>query len=45
MLPFTRHSEGAERPKNLLDTRKYEILRGAQDDKMACRRVRNFRSP
>jgi hypothetical protein len=31
--PLICHSEGAERPKNLITTRKCEILRGAQDDK------------
>jgi hypothetical protein len=30
--------KGAERPKNLTTTRKYEILRSAQDDKMVFRR-------
>jgi hypothetical protein len=36
------HSEGAERPENLLITRKYEILRSAQDDKMVVRRGLNL---
>jgi hypothetical protein len=36
--PLTCHSEGAERPKNLINTRKYEILRSAQDDKKVFRR-------
>ena len=35
--PLTCHSEGAERAKNLITTRKYEILRSAQDDNMAFR--------
>ena len=35
---LTCHSEGVERPKNLITTRKYENFRFAQDDKMAfCR--------
>jgi hypothetical protein len=37
----TCHSEGAERPKNLINTKKYEILRCAQDDNMALRRALN----
>jgi hypothetical protein len=36
--PSPCHSEGAERPKNLKKTRKCEILRFAQDDKIAFRR-------
>ena len=40
--PRTCHSEGAERPKNLINTRKYEILRFAQDDTMALRKALNF---
>jgi len=39
--PHTCHSEGAKRPKNLLNTGNYEILRGAQDDKMAFYRLSN----
>ena len=35
------HSEGAERPKNLINTRKYKILRFAQDDNMAIGRSLN----
>jgi len=35
------HSEGAKRPKNLITTSKYKILRCAQDDKMAIRRGLN----
>ena len=39
--PLSCHSEGAERPKNLISTRKYEILHCVQDDKMAfCRGLR-----
>jgi hypothetical protein len=37
-VSLTGHSEGAKRPKNLITTRKYEILGGAQDDNMEfCR--------
>jgi hypothetical protein len=36
------HSEGAERPKNLIITGKHEILCSAQDDKMVFRRGLNF---
>ena len=36
------HSEGAERPKNLISTREYEILRSTQDDKMALGRGLDF---
>jgi hypothetical protein len=32
-VPRNCHSEGAKRPKNLVITCKYEILRFAQDDK------------
>ena len=32
-VSLTCHSEGAERPKNLISKRKCEILRFAQDDK------------
>jgi hypothetical protein len=39
--PLTCHSEGAERPKNLINTQKYQILRSAPDDKMAWRRDLN----
>ena len=38
----TCHSEGAERPKHLLGTRKNKALRFTQDDKMAFRRGLNF---
>jgi hypothetical protein len=36
---LTCHSEDAERPKNLITTGKYEILRSAQDDKIALGRA------
>ena len=42
--PLTCHSEEAKRPKNLITTSKYEILRYAQDDKMDFRRGLNERS-
>jgi hypothetical protein len=42
--PLTGHSEGAERPKNLMNTRKYEILCYAQDDKMVIRRGLKLRA-
>jgi hypothetical protein len=36
--PLIGYSEGTERPKNLIATRKYEILHYAQDDKQPfCR--------
>jgi hypothetical protein len=38
MRKSPHHSEGAKRPKNLITTRKYEILRFAQDDKQAFRK-------
>ena len=38
-VPLTGHSEGAEQPKHRMNTRKYEILRFAQDDKMVIRRI------
>jgi hypothetical protein len=38
----TCHSEGVERPKNLVNSRKKEILRSAQDDKMALGRALNL---
>jgi len=36
--PPTCHSEGAERPKNLITMGTCKILRGARDDNMAFRR-------
>jgi hypothetical protein len=41
---LTCRSEGAKRPKNLSSTRKYEILRYAQDDNMALSRGLNKQS-
>ena len=38
----TCHSEGTERPKNLISRWKYEILRFTQDDKMALGRGLTF---
>ena len=42
--PLPGHPEGAERPKNLINTGKQEILRFAQDDKMALSRPFNWRA-
>jgi len=38
-VPLACHSEEAQRPKNLLNTRKYEIFRCAQDDKIVFAKV------